>query len=570
MGIPRKSSIKQNIKESRNSHMSEVPDFSEDSTMFTNHSRFSKVSRLFVRSKEFSETKLFKNYRESIDIDLVSYLKAVQRHWLPAACLFLASVLLSAAATTRLKPAYEAVGKLLFKTPAFNVVGNSLLPSSQEGAGDLKPLVSTQNPISTQMEIISSPFVLQKTIDKLQLKDAKGAPIEIGTLERGLKLQIVGGADVLKITYKSGTPEEAAAVVNTIIDTYLEHDILVNRGEAKAIRLLMAKQIPATKIAVEGAERDIRVFKQQNNVVNLAEETRSAVAAIGGLDTQISNVQAELEQSTAQASKLRQQVGLSPEDALSASAISQSPAIKATLADIQEIDRQLANKRSQFKDSNPAIVDLESKKANFNNMLKRQIAQAGGNLGGNPSQSQSGPPQINELKQSLTADLLKSEVQRLGLIQRLTSLRNSRVLYEQRIKVLPQLEQQQRDLERRLEVPQSTYQTLQKKVQELQVVEDDSKSTARVINKASTPKDPIPSMEYFIVFLGVLLGAFLATSLIVILEIRLNSKNLALEKTKKQKKAEIKLGEKNLGEKSLGQGKSAKNKVSQISSVRKY
>jgi uncharacterized protein involved in exopolysaccharide biosynthesis len=564
MGIPRKSSTEQNIPESKTSKRPEVSEFADESTMFTDNSRFSKVSRLFIRSKEFSETKLFKNYRESIDIDLVSYFKAIQRHWLPAASVFLASVLLSAAATTRLKPSYEAVGKLLFKAPAFNVVGNSLLPSSQEGAGDLKPLVSTQNPISTQMEVISSPFILQRTIDKLQLKDLKGVPLEIGTLERGLKLQIVGGADVLKITYKSGTPEEAAAVVNTIIDTYLEHDILVNRGEAKAIRMLMAKQIPATKVAVEGAEQAIRVFKQQNNIVNLAEETKSAVAAIGSLDAQINNAQAELEQLTAQTSKLRQQVGLNPEDALAASAISQSPAIKATLADIQEIDRKLANKRSLFKDSNPEIVDLESKKANFNNMLQRQIAQAGGNQSATLSPQNREVPQINELRQSLINEFLKSEVQRLGWIQRLTSLRNSRMLYEQRVKALPQLEQQQRELERRLEVPQSTYQTLQKKVQELQVVEDDRKSTARAIHKATAPKEPAPSMEYFIIFLGVLLGAFLATSLIVLLELRLNSKNLAIEKTKKQKKAKTKPGESIVSE-----IKQSKSKVSHLSSVRK-
>jgi uncharacterized protein involved in exopolysaccharide biosynthesis len=564
MGLPRRSSREKNIPEPITSKKSEVSGFSDESTMFTDNSRFSKVSRLFIRSKEFSETKLFKNYRESIDIDLVRYLKAIQRHWLPASCVFLASVLLSAAATTRLKPSYEAVGKLLFKAPAFNVVGNSLLPSSQEGAGDLKPLVSTQNPISTQMEVISSPFVLQRTIDKLQLKDTKGVPLEIGTLERGLKLQIVGGADVLKITYKSGTPEEAAAVVNTIIDTYLEHDILVNRGEAKAIRLLMAKQIPPTKVAVESAEQAIRVFKQQNNIANLSEETKSAVASIGNLDAQINNAQAELEQLTAQTSKLRQQVGLNPEDALAASAISQSPAVKATLTDIQEIDRKLANKRSQFKDSNPEIVDLESKKANFKSILQRQIAQAGGSLAATLNPQNREVPQINELRQSLINEFLGSEVKRLGWIQRLTSLRNSRTLYEQRVKALPQLEQQQRELERRLEVPQSTYQSLLKKVQELQVVEDDSKSTARVINKATAPREAAPSMEYFIIFLGVLLGAFLATSLIVLLELRLNSKNLAIDKNKKQKKAKNKMAESNISE-----IKPAKSKVSHLSSIRK-
>jgi uncharacterized protein involved in exopolysaccharide biosynthesis len=526
MTVSRKSSTKQQVTESRDSRISEDFGFSEDSTMFTEHSRFAKVSRLFTQSRYLSDTKLFKKYRESVDIDLTQYFKVLQRHWLPATSIFVATIALSALATTRLKPSYEAVGKLLFKSPAFNVVGSSLLPNSQEGTGELKPLVSTQNPISTQMEVLSSPLILQRTINKLQLKDSKGNPLEVEALEKSLKLQIVGGADVLKITYKSGESEEAAAVVNTIIDTYLENDILVNRGEARAIRQLMAKQIPANKIAVDGAEEAIRLFKQKNNVVNLAEETKSAVATIGSLDTQINSVHADLDQLTAQTNKLRQQVSLNPQDAIVASEVSQSTEVKATLAEIQEIDRQLTIKRSKFEDSNPAIIDLEAKKANFKNLLQQQVAQ----VGGGKNQSQRGVIQIGELRQSLITNFLQSDVQRLGLLQKLSSLQNSRAVYEQRVRILPQLEQQQRELERRLEVPRNTYQTLLKKVQELQVAEDDSKSTARVINKASIPKEPMPSMQYLLLLLGALLGAFLATSLVVLLEIRFNS-----EKRRKQR-----------------------------------
>ncbi|MHC5720744.1 MAG: lipopolysaccharide biosynthesis protein, partial [Nostoc sp.] len=90
--------------------------------------------------------------RESIDLDLSRYLLILKRWWLPATAIFVATVMLSGIATQFMKPSYEAEGKLLFKIPSFKVAGSNLSPGSSEGgdSGDLKPLVATQNPISSQ------------------------------------------------------------------------------------------------------------------------------------------------------------------------------------------------------------------------------------------------------------------------------------------------------------------------------------------------------------------------------------------------------------------------------------
>ncbi len=513
MSVPRKSS-QQNAKTSKEQI------FSDDS-MFSDDSRFSKISKFFSRSRQVSESQLFQKYRESIDLDLSQSLSVVQRPWLPAAGIFLATFGVSAFATTLLKPSYEAVGKLLFKSPTFSAIGNSVLPNAQEVTSDLKSLVSSQNPISTQMEIISSPPILQKAIDRLQLKDATGKPLPVEALERSLKLQIVGGADVLKITYKSGKPEEAAAIINTIVDVYLENDILTNRGEARSIRQSITNQIPINQEAVRVAEESLKTFKQKNNIVNLSEESKSAVMAIGTLDAQINTVRAELDRETAQTDRLRQQAALNSQDGISASALSQSPAIKATLTELQDIERQLAVKRSLFENASPAIIDLEAKKTNLKNLLQKQIIE----IGGDRTSSNRGLLQIGELRQTLIANFLASDVQRLGSMQKLNSLERSKANYEQRVRILPQLEQQQRDLERKLEVPQSTYQNLLKKVKELQLAENSDRATARIINKASVPKEPAPSLKSLFLLLGGLSGAFLATVLIVILELRFNAKN---------------------------------------------
>ncbi|MCP6758397.1 MAG: polysaccharide biosynthesis tyrosine autokinase [Fischerella sp. CENA71] len=456
--------------------------------------------------------------RESIDLDLGHYFLTLKRRWLPAISIFVATVTLSALSTTLIKPSYEAKGKLLFKSPSFNVVGSNLLPSNSEGAetGDLRSLVSTQNPISSQIEVISSPTLLQRTINELHLKNKKGERLKVEEFEKALTLKIVGGTDVLQITYKSRNPKEAAAVVNKIMNLYLENDILTSRSEAESTRQFMAMQLPKTQAAVHQAEVDLRIFKQKNNVIDLSEEAKTAVANMGNLDSQIDNLKAELNQVTAQTNELRQKVDLNSEQASTVSALSQSPAVQGVLTQLQDTERQLAFQRSRFVDSNPTIVDLEAKKANLESLLQKQIAQTVGSQTTVPS----GLLQIGELKQSLIKDFLQSEIQRVALAQKLASLYNSRSAYERRTKIIPQLVQNQRELEQRLEVAQSTYQTLLKKVQELQVAKNKNTANARIIANALLPEKPVVGAKPIILVLGVMFGAFLSTSSVLFLELR--------------------------------------------------
>ncbi|MEH2374084.1 GumC family protein [Nostoc sp.] len=456
--------------------------------------------------------------RESIDLDLSRYLLILKRWWLPATAIFVATVMLSAIATQFMKPSYEAEGKLLFKIPSFKVAGSNLSPGSSEGgdSGDLKPLVATQNPISSQIEVISSPTFLQRTIDKLQLKDKEGEPLEVEALLKALNLKIVGGTDVLRISYSSHDPQEAAAVVNTIMNSYLDNDITTNRSEAGATRQFMAKQLPKTQAAVDNAEVALRIFKQKHQIADLSAETQSAVATIGNLDNEMNTVKAQLDEVNAQTNQLRQKVELNSQEAIAVSALSQSPAVQGVLTQLQETDRQLAIERSRFLDDNPVVVNLEAKKASLKSLLQQEVGQTVGNQTQVP-QSQL---QIGQLRQSLIQSFLQSEIQRFGLTKRLSSLYNSRSNYEQRVKLIPQLAQNQRELERKVAVADSTYQTLLKKVQELQLVENTNAAASRIISQALVPKKQVIIKKIILLVLGVMFGLFFATTTVLFLAMR--------------------------------------------------
>jgi capsular exopolysaccharide synthesis family protein len=454
-------------------------------------------------------------FRESIDIDLSRYLLAWKRRWFPALCIFLITVSLSAVATKVLfkKTSYQATGKLLFRLERTSYL-TRVKDEQKEEIKDLSPLVATQNPLSTQMEILNSLPLLKKTIDSLDLKDKEGKLLKPNDLKEKISMKIIGGTDVLQITYKSPDPKEAAAVVNKLMSLYIENNIITNQTEAAAARVFLTKQIPQTEATVRQEEVAIRKFKEKNNVVDLGEEAKAAVTMISTLDNQITSAKAELDKVTAQSTALSNKLGLNSQQAMAVSSLSQSTAVQGVLKELQGVETQLAAQRSRFREQSPTIVSLEEKRSSLQTLLQEQTEQ----VLGSRTQVPEALLQIGELKQNLIKEFVASEVQRLTLARGLASLYNSRSAYQQRANTLPQLAQQQQELERKLETAQSTYKALLQNLQEAELAQNKKTSNARIIEPAPVPEKPLPTSKVPVLVLGGMVGALLSTTTVLLLE----------------------------------------------------
>ncbi len=453
--------------------------------------------------------------KESIDLNFRDYLLTIKRHWIPAVSIFAGTVAASMLVAALLKPVYQAQGRILFKNSSFKIIGDNLSPNNTEGgsAVDLKPLVSNQNPLATQVEIISSPLLLNGTIEKLHLKNERGERLQATDLKTNLAVKIVAGTDLLQIDYKDREPNQTASVVNALMNLYVANDILTNRNEAEIIGRFMSEQLPQTQLNMNAAEIALRKFKQQNNIIDLGEEAKIAVSTIGNLESGIVTARSQLADIKAQNQELHQKIKLNTQDAMIFSTVSQSPAIQGILTQLQELDRQIAIESSRFSESNPIIMSLEEKKIKLNELLAGQISSVTGIQAALPP----GALRVGELKQNLIKELLQSEVQRTGATKKLASLEKALADYKKRVWVMPQLLQTQRQLEKQLEVSQSTYKTLLKKIQEIQLAKTNSTSNARIINSAIVPEDADPVTRNIIASLGLLMGALFSTGTVAYL-----------------------------------------------------
>jgi capsular exopolysaccharide synthesis family protein len=449
------------------------------------------------------------------DIDFQHFWLSLKRRWLPAAGVFGAVTLLTIPAAFLQKLSYETTGKLLLKpdaTSSITGVGKEIKEFAPLTEGGLPQEV---NPAKTQSEVILSNPLLERTVAALNLKDEQGKPLSAEFIKHKLKVKNIAGTDVLTVSYKSTNPHEAAAVVNKLMRVYIENNILTNRGEAVKAGDFIAMQLPRTEATVRQAEVALRRFKEQNNVVALDEESKSAVAVIQELQTQINDTQAKLADANARFADLQNKVDMNSHSAIALNSLNQSPGVQNVLQELQQVEDQLAVQRTRFQEDYPTIINLKLKEATLKALLQERVGQAG-----SVRQVPSRNLQIGESKQKLSEELVKSEVERSGLINRLAKLFKTQANYKQRVSVLPKLEQQQRELERRLAAAQSTYEILLKKIQEVRLAENQNMGNARIIEPALVPQKPSLLKPAVIIILGVMLSILLSAATVVILEVR--------------------------------------------------
>ena len=442
------------------------------------------------------------NEEDNDYIDLQQYWLVLKRRWL-ATTLVVASVSsLTGLITFSQKPVYEAQGKLLLKQES----GASSLTGLSQKVGELSGLTNLSNPVETEAEVIRSNPLIQKTIDRFQLQDKEGKPLEIDAFLKDLKVKGVRGTDIMEISYQSTNQEQSAAIVNYLMDTYLENNIRVNRADVTAAKQFLRKQVPQIEARVVRAEAALRRFKDSNQVVSLQEEAKVGVEALKDFTEEITKAQAQLEGTKSRSQGLQNQLQLTRQQAVSLTNLSQSPGVQQVLTEYQKVQDELAVARTRLTDKHPTVRNLANKEL----ALKQQLENRVFNIVGSPESIPEKNLQIGALKQTITGELVKSEVERLALEQQVGVLQKTFLTYHARMKALPRLEQLQRALERKLRVAQSTYQQVLKQLQEVEVIEQQQLGNARTISPALVPQKPIsPKIRLNLAlggFLGVLLG----------------------------------------------------------------
>ena len=443
-------------------------------------------------------------------LEFQNYLLVFKKHWFMIVTVIAFVFGLTGLLTFTQKPIYEGKGQLLLKQS-----DASSLTGLNQKLGGLTGLSNASNPVDTEAQIIRSNSIVQKIIDRLKLKNKQGKPLTIEEFIKKLKVNGIRGTDVMELTYQSNNATEAAAVVNTLMKTYWENNILINRAETTSAKEFLSKQLPQIENRLAQAEAALRQFKDKNQVVSLEAEANLGVQEIKTLLSEITKEKAQLEAAKSRSIGLQNQLSLSPQQAFNLATISQSPGVQQVLTEYQKIQDDLVVTKIRLTDEHPTVKNLISKEQ----ALKQQLEKRVGDIVYSQESIPEKDLQIGQLKQTLTTELVQSQLDKLALTTQIRVLQNAFLTKQTRLRMLPQLEQQQRVLERRLQVGQTTYQQVFKQLQEMEVVEKQKVGNVRIVSEALIPDKAISPRITLNLALGGFLGVLLGISVALLLEV---------------------------------------------------
>ncbi|NES99909.1 MAG: polysaccharide biosynthesis tyrosine autokinase [Sphaerospermopsis sp. SIO1G2] len=442
--------------------------------------------------------------------EYLRYLSIIKRRWLPTSIVFLTLVGLSIVKTYLETPIYQAGGQLVLKknsTSSLTGVGSQL--------GQLESSVSGR-PLGTEVAVLRSIPLAERTINTL------GFNLNPLVFLKDLEVKNIENTDILEVYYTDEEPRTAASVVNTLMKIYIENDIEANRAQTKSARDFIAQQLPARKAALQAAERKLQLFKQQNRVLDLKAEAASSVGILTALDKQVADTRSDLSSQTARMQSIKKIFGVTSQDAVLSGFVGESPSTTEVLGKLQNLQQRIAVTSLRLTDDHPTMIDLKKEEIILREELEERIEQSFIGKAGRLNQVKDAENIVQlrtlGLQQGLLGQFASVEAERLSLQVRLTSLADVIESYRARANTLPQLELQQRELEREIVATESSYNSLLNRYQELQVAENLQVSNARVVTPALIPSAPVRSRQYINLLQGFIGGIVLAVTTAFVLE----------------------------------------------------
>jgi capsular exopolysaccharide synthesis family protein len=153
---------------------------------------------------------------------------------------------------------------------------------------DLEKAEKTNSPISAMLSIFDS-----RESDSLPLEQAPKRRVRmLKKFHRNLTVRVMGGTRILEVRYLDRDPARAAAVVNTLVNDYLEQYFQTRYTATRQASDWLAKQLSDLKNDVETSQQRLVDYQKRTGILGESETNNVVMAKLEELNKQLSAAEA--------------------------------------------------------------------------------------------------------------------------------------------------------------------------------------------------------------------------------------------------------------------------------------
>lgn len=360
---------------------------------------------------------------------------------------------------------------------------------------------SVSSPTMNYIELMKSRTVLDPIIDKMEFEKKK-KPDAKKFAKRYLDIKNTKGTNLIEVTARGETPEEAQMISQTVVDNFLLMQTDMNQETQSLLVKFLDKRITESKQESEEAEQRLAAFSKEHKIYSPDDQVKAVVEQLAAFDKAIS--EAEVQQKSSQAELDAADVKLAEQKMRSKSYnISDNEVVQKIRDQIVAKQVELVGFEQRYTDKHPSVQQAKSELQQLQESLKAEVvASVDSNAATlNPTQS--------ELLKSHALAAVKSSVA-AAEVKKLKELRNKQ---ESDIGNMPDDILEYMRLQRDVKIKSEVYLNLVKQSEQSKVQEAMDSMDIQIVDPANLPDEdrPVAPKKKLIAAIGFVIGLLLST-----------------------------------------------------------
>ena len=369
-------------------------------------------------------------------------------------------------------------------------------------------LVTGSNQPIVKLQTYTLPTLLRLVKATENLEQAKieagMESVDTSELSRSILVENPKDTDIIEVIMDWPEPREAVALVNALVEIYVEHVDRLQKLEATQAHEYLNGELEMVGARIGLLEDDFVSFQKEQGVVELSDSA-------GRLLQQISEFDALARKERLDAEMAQRAVELAQ-----AELAAQQPTVVGSVyirrpvqARLVELEAEFAAAMSVYTEETATVKELRDEIALVQDLVRRGVED---DLN---ESTISRNPVVDALEQILVD-------RRVEAVSRMARAEGYEQVVEQmreRLLTLPELERQFADLSHRLETLRQVEVNLAKRVEEVRIIRDSTAANLSVTQLAKVPNYPLPSKAKLVFAAGLVLGLGLALAVALGLEV---------------------------------------------------
>ena len=381
------------------------------------------------------------------------------RWWVLATCFVIC--VSAALAWSLVRPKmYTATAKMMIDAKLADPVGGVPIPSEQIPAF-----------VATQLDLLKSEQVAADVVDKLKLlerpvpeADKKDPPVDDGkprkpprealadSLLKRLKAKPSRDSNIVEVSFDDRDPEWAMRIANQFVRSYMDMNVSMLVGPARDAARFYEQQATKARLDLEGAQKKLTDFQRAQGITSSDERADVENARLSDIARQLTEVEAQLADSSSRQRTSRGGVDSMPE-------VLQNQLIQGMKQALSNLEARTSQQSASLGPNHPEMLRMREEAATLRNSIAVETQKVIGSLG-----------RSNEINRARQAELRAAyEAQR----QKVLASRSSR----DEIEVL----------KREVENAQTAYNNIRTKLSQEDLKSNVTTSSARLVADASRP-----------------------------------------------------------------------------------